>query len=108
MIIGQFFDYKPVDGEGAHPYLVGDRVKIIAVHRPDPDDEDGEKIFRDDSELEAAGGLQEGDWADVSPWLADKHRMCAASCDVDVCDLFDPWSMQRLLTDDSSCPKEES
>lgn len=99
MIIGQFFDYKPRDGKGDHPYLLGFRVRVLSIHRPftDENGEEEDTAFYSDKELEDAGGLQEGDWADATPWLPEEHRVSFASSDVDVRDLFDTHAMRSLL-----------
>ncbi len=80
-IIGTVTTYLGSD----HAYLRGYEVRILALYRPIPDSEDSE-MFKTDDEVAAAGGVQEGDWADVAPIMA-AGRTSFVSSDASVVDL---------------------
>ena len=67
-IIGTVTRYNGTE----HPYLVGRKIRIVAVLRgaADPDvDPDDVEILRSDEEVEAAGGVTARDRVEVVPWI---------------------------------------
>ena len=69
-IIGSVTTYHGTE----HPYLVGHKLKIIAILKgfdADNPDPDGVKILTTDEELEAAGGVRATDRVEVQPWIDD-------------------------------------
>ncbi len=58
-----------------HPWLSGHVVMIRSVHRGD------EAVFTTNTDLEAAGGIQPGDWLEVHPWDPRAHRWSFVTAD---------------------------
>ena len=54
-----------------HPYLLGHKLKIVAVLRKvaDPDSEGDDYYLTDDEHLARLGGLAAADRVEVTPWL---------------------------------------
>lgn len=74
-----------------HPYLLGHRVRIIAVMKGaaasnfDPDR--GGAALRDDDEVGRAGGVTAHDRIEVQPWLEREQRWSFVTSDPRAIDL---------------------
>ena len=79
-----------------HPYLVGYRVKVIAVlkgaARPDFDPDLPGMLITDDEMLAQNGGLTVEDRVEVLPWIARERDWSFCSSDVRVWELA-RWPM---------------
>ena len=73
-----------------HPYLVGYKIKIVAVLKGGADpavDPDDVQILRSDEEIAAAGGVQVTDRVEVVPFLESEGRFSFVTSDPRACDL---------------------
>jgi hypothetical protein len=64
-------------GEG-HPYLRGQRVCVVAVHKGYYDDPDASVIVQDNAALAAAGGVTLADMVEVAPYVGDRVSFIAS------------------------------
>jgi len=78
------------DGD-EHPYLRGHKLRIVAVlpgaAAPDfaPDSEGS--VFRDDHEIERAGGVTADDRIEIQPWVEREQRWSFVTSDPRAIDL---------------------